>query len=1037
MLVTRPSCGLILLTAILGMAATVTGEQPTELRQTPLTPSDSLQQIELLAGNHSRLLAHEPQVVDPVEVAFDDAGRMWVVEMRDYPFAIGEQLHGQIVVLSDNDGDGEFESSQVFADHLDMPTGLALWKEGVVATVAGQLIYLTDTDGDGRADHTQVWLEGFSKENEQLRANHPRLGPDGWWYIACGLRGGAVQLGPELRGAAPAAPVDIGSRDVRFHLASKTIELVTGPAQFGLTFDGIGSRIFCSNRNPATQVMFEQADLVGNPLAGLAASIVDVVPAGDNSHVYPLVNAWVTSHLHSGQFTAACGVFARGLNDGRTDIFTCEPTGSLVHRQRSKRVGTRLIPDAEQQVPEGHEWLASRDAWFRPVNVTVAPDAAMVIVDMHRAVIEHPAWVPEELKQRPDERWGNQAGRIVSIDSTTQLSDVWRELRERPLRTREDVELVRLIGSENLWLRQTSERLLFERAATTPGESASGPQLSSANIDALQQLVADTSLPPDARCTALRLAVLLSASPASSGGSDSPGSGSRKDFGPLPTGERELSMVALRLSRQSPQAASVNPDELLNLASSSSEPGVRFEAWLCLGAQVGSGAWHATQADLEGVARAWAQDGDAYLFMAAASGLREQPGQLLQSWLSTLDQGSHLNEAATAQVPQIARGLVAATLRKAESTGGSNSADSNSADQVESLKPVVAQIVQLLNEPQLAKSLAANMSAPLAALECLRPIVKHPKLRTLVESSTWEQLAKLVENDALPITLRVSAVALLTDSPQSDTPERLAQMVARATAPELTGPLLQAWCAVAGDAPNADLLNRLASASPQLQRILLPLIAASGKRLELLARQLDAGQLTPGQLGVAELTKLVERASGETKSQLQQQLSRIANSNRAQVVEQYKTCLTLEPDVQRGVELFRKHCASCHRVGDIGVDIGPKISDSRTKKPLELLTAILDPNLAIDNNFFRFVVLTEDGRVIEGIIAEETADAVVIRGQDDRRELIRREDIATMKATGVSLMPEGLEAQIDPQAMADIIGFVKGWRYLDGAVPVN
>ena len=1029
MLAHRFSCGLALLTSVVVLAAPLQGEQPAELRQTPLAPADSLQLIELLDGNHVRLLAHEPQVVDPVEVAFDDAGRMWVVEMRDYPFAIGEQPRGQIVVLSDNDGDGEFESSQVFADHLDMPTGLALWKEGVVATVAGQLIYLTDTDGDGRADHTQVWLEGFSKENEQLRANHPRLGPDGWWYIACGLRGGKVQLGPAMRGDAPAAPLDIGSRDVRFHLATKTIELVTGPAQFGLTFDGIGSRILCSNRNPATQVIFEQADLVGNPLAGLAPSVVDVVPAGDSSHVFPLVNAWVTSHLHAGQFTAACGVFAHGLDDDRTDIYTCEPTGSLVHRQRSKRMGTRLVPDADLQVPEGHEWLASHDAWFRPVNVTVAPDGAMVIVDMHRAVIEHPDWVPEELKQRPDERWGDQAGRIVSVSSATQLSDVWRELRDKPLGTRDDAELVQLIGSDNLWLRQTSERLLLQRAATEASASASGSRTLHANIDALQTLLADTSLTPDARCTALRLAVLLAAN-----ATRSPIDIARLLAADLSqTGQCELAIVALRLSRQFPQVISVHPDELLKLVSQSSDGGVRFEAWLCLGAQMGSDAWQATQADLDEVARAWVQDGDPYLLMAAASGLRAQPARLLQSWLSTLAQGTKIKSAAVVQVPQIARGLMAAALRKAES--------SHNGDSETGLKTVLELIVQLLREPSIAKSVSENGTengvAQLAALECLQPIAKHPKLRTLVESSTWEQLSKLVENDSLPLRLRVAAIAVLADSPQSDTSERLGEMVARATAPELIGPLLQAWCAVGGEAPDAVLLDRLASASPQLQRVLLPLIAASDKRLGLLAQQLEAGQLTPGQFGVAELTKLVERASEKTKSQLQQQLSRIANSNRFQVVEQYKKCLALEPDMQRGVELFRKHCASCHRVGDIGVDVGPNISDSRTKQPLELLTAILEPNLAIDNNFFRFVVLTEDGRVIEGIIAEETADAVVIRGQDDRRELIRREDIAAMKATGVSLMPEGFEAQIDPQAMADLIGFIKGWRYMDGAVPVN
>ncbi|MEO8271486.1 MAG: hypothetical protein ABI557_17315, partial [Aureliella sp.] len=660
-----------------------------------------------------------------------------------------------------------------------------------------------------------------------------RLGPDGWWYIACGLRGGAVQLGPELRGDAPQAPLSIGSRDVRFHLATKTIELVTGPAQFGLTFDGLGQRIFCSNRNPATQVVLEQADLAGNPLAGLAPSVADVVPAGEISHVYPLVNAWVTSHLHSGQFTAACGVFARGLNDGRTDIFTCEPTGSLVHRQRSKRLGNRLVPDADQQVPEGHEWLASRDAWFRPVNVTAAPDDAIVVVDMHRAVIEHPDWVPEELKHRPDERWGDQAGRILAVGPATRWSDIWRELRDRPLRTRHDTELVELVGSGNLWLRQTSQRLLLERAATTASASASGSQLPNATIEALQKLVADSSLTPDARTAALRLAVLLTVPPASKDGADavetaSPGH-QHSLFAVAPlletdlsqVGQCELAMVALRVSRQYPAILSVHPDELLKMACGSSERGVRFEAWLCLGHRVEGDSWRAAREQLDEVTQAWALDGDPYMLMAAASGLREQPDELLQSWLSTLAQAPRISEAAVAQVPQIARGLMAATLREAES----QQKDGSSGD-VESLKSVIDQIVQLVSETSVAQSLSAREAAPLAALECLQPIARQPKLRSLIDSSTWEQLVKLVENDALRLRLRVAAIALLADSPQSDMPDRLSQLVVRATDPELTGALLQAWCAVGGDAPNALLLERLASASPQLQRTLLPLIAA-------------------------------------------------------------------------------------------------------------------------------------------------------------------------------------------------------------------
>ncbi len=1025
------TCCWIAGSAIFGDAR-LAAQPPSEARRAPLPPAESLEMIALAEGEQARMLAHEPQIVDPVEAVFDDAGQMWVVQMPDYPFRVKEQPQGRIVVLSDLDGDGLYDNSQVFADQLEMPTGIALWKDGAVATVAGKLVYLRDSDGDGRADETQVWLEGFKQDNEQLRANHPRLGPDGWWYIACGLRGGAVQLGPELRGDAPAAPLEIGSRDVRFHLATKTIELITGPAQFGLVFDGLGQRLFCSNRNPAVQVIFEQADLNGNPLAGLAPSIVDVVPAGDDSRVYPLVDAWVTSHLHSGQFTAACGVFARGPADGATDIYTCEPTGSLVHRQRSTRVGTRLTPAAEQLDPAGREWLASRDAWFRPVNVGLAPDGGLIVVDMHRAVIEHPQWVPEELKQRPDERWGDNAGRIVWVGSEQHSSNVWRELRDRPLKGRTDAELLELVGSDNPWLRQTASRLLLERDA----KSASQP---------LQRMAADTSLPTNARCDSLRLASLLSQ-----------GESTNIDVAPfldadlsLPS-QQALAMVALSISQRG-ETASAHPDKLLELATAAPSSGVRFAAWLCLGAaaersdeaKAEASGQPIDAAHVDAVTKSWLQDGDRYVLMAAASGLRDQPAALLQSWLRGLAQSSDINLSAAEQVPHIARALTAATLRQSaallEQSAGQDKATQPAAQLSDQLTQIIHTASQAISQSAAVQAgtpaSAGQRALRLAALECLQPIAKHAQLKSQLAPELWENLATLAEDPAQAMGMRVAAIALLADSPRQDTSQRLSQMVSATADPDLTGPLLQAWCAIRGDAPNSLLIERLTSATPQLQRELLPLVASSETRLGLLAEQMQTGQITAGQIGVAELTKLVARATGDAKAQLQKQLSLIANSDRAQAVELYKSSLALEPNVQRGLEVFRKHCASCHRVGEVGVDVGPNISDSRTKQPLELLTSILNPNLAIDNNYFRYVVLTEDGRVIEGIIAEETADALVIRGQDDRRELIRREDIDTMKATGVSLMPDGLEAQIDPQSMADLIGFIKGWRYMDGAVP--
>ena len=251
-------------------------------RSTALSPAESLASIEIEQGFAIKIIAHEPQVIDPVDAAFDDSGRLWVVEMRDYPYATSDSPSGCVRILSDEDLDGHFEKSVVFADRLDMPTGLALWKDGAVITLAGQVVWFRDTDGDSKSDTQQVWIEGFARENEQLRANHPRLGPDGWWYIASGLRGGNVIAGPDFR-KPDDQPITLGSRDVRFNPQTKQLEAITGPAQFGLCFDSIGNRIFCSNRNPAVMVLFEQEDLVGNPLAGLIPSVVDLIPAGEQS----------------------------------------------------------------------------------------------------------------------------------------------------------------------------------------------------------------------------------------------------------------------------------------------------------------------------------------------------------------------------------------------------------------------------------------------------------------------------------------------------------------------------------------------------------------------------------------------------------------------------------------------------------------------------------------------------------------------------------------------------------------------------------
>ena len=136
----------------------------------------------------------EPLVIDPVAMAFDEHGRMWVAENRAYPKVAPDVYKGQIALLEDKDQDGYYEKRTTFATGLAYPNGVLPWEGGVIVTDAPDVLFMKDTDGDGKCDVRQVLLTGFdTKRSTQLRVNDPTLGPDGWIYLAGGLSGGRVK----------------------------------------------------------------------------------------------------------------------------------------------------------------------------------------------------------------------------------------------------------------------------------------------------------------------------------------------------------------------------------------------------------------------------------------------------------------------------------------------------------------------------------------------------------------------------------------------------------------------------------------------------------------------------------------------------------------------------------------------------------------------------------------------------------------------------------------------------------------------------
>jgi putative heme-binding domain-containing protein len=143
----------------------------------------------------------------------------------------------------------------------------------------------------------------------------------------------------------------------------------------------------------------------------------------------------------------------------------------------------------------------------------------------------------------------------------------------------------------------------------------------------------------------------------------------------------------------------------------------------------------------------------------------------------------------------------------------------------------------------------------------------------------------------------------------------------------------------------------------------------------------------------------------------------------------------MEADAIRGREVFKKTCAACHSVAGIGVRVGPDISDTRTKTPEMLLTDILNPNASIDGNSVSYTVRTLDGKLLTGLIASESDSGITLKGENDKTDTILRADIEEIRSSGLSLMPEGLEKNMTVQELADVIRFLKDWRYLDGQTP--
>ncbi len=382
----------------------------------PKSPEASLQSIRVGPDLRVELVAAEPLVIDPVSIQFGPDGKTWVVEMHDFPLGLrgGYEPGGRIVFLEDTNRDGFPDKRTVFLDGLPFPSGVTVWRKGVLICAAPDILYAEDSDGDGRADERRSLFSGFATTNYQARVNSLAYGIDGWVHGANGLIGGRIVS------FAGGESVDIRGRDFRINPDTGAFETLAGLTQHGRVRDDWGNWFGCDNGTLLRHYPLTDHYLRRNPHVSPPSPGVALATYPDANRVFPVSQPLerFNDPSHMNRVTSGCGLgLYRDTLLGKGfygDAFVCEPVHNLVRRLKLQPKGVTF----SAYRPEGKtapEFLSSNDNWFRPAEIRTGPDGGLWVVDMYRFLVEHPRWIQPDRLARIDTRAGSDRGRIYRV----------------------------------------------------------------------------------------------------------------------------------------------------------------------------------------------------------------------------------------------------------------------------------------------------------------------------------------------------------------------------------------------------------------------------------------------------------------------------------------------------------------------------------------------------------------------------------------------------------------------------------------------
>ncbi|MCS7159643.1 MAG: c-type cytochrome [Gemmatales bacterium] len=984
--------------------------QPLIAPSEALSPQEQQKRFRLPPGFAMQLVASEPDIQKPINLAFDARGRLWVSHTVEYPFPAAEENTARdgITILEDFGADGRARKITRFADKLNIPIGVLPLGEGRQAIVWSipHIWKLTDTDGDGRADKREVLAGPFEFVDTHGNQNAFRLGLDGWVYACHGFRNHSRV---QLRGQGPVVVEMHSGHTYRFRPDGSAIAIWThGQVNpFGMCFDRWLNQYTADCHSRPITMLLPGAfyESFGKPHDGLG------------------FGPEMTRHSHGS--TGIAGIayydaeeFPAEYRDG---FFVGNPVTGVVHWDKPTWRGSS--PWVEKPV----DFVRCEDLWFRPVDLQLGPEGALYVADFYNCIIGH---YEVDLRHPRRDRFRGRIWRIVYVGETgsprlarprdlTQLNcdELIRELANpnHTVRTWATHQLVERFGIEALPKLQTQAHSPLQQAHAVWVFLRTGQlhQIPLTRIAASESLVQVHYLRALAR--------------------QETWSAEQRAFV-----QQCLTASHPMVRRAAAETASLHPDldlthSLLAALAVVPDQDVQLRHMLRIALRNHLQLPHSLKTL---ASRSWSREQLRWL-ADVAGGVKPD---MRIGWILYLLQQSDLEPAAWPPlIRQLAQLGTDADLQQALTSLRKRVGED--ADQEQVVLAAMAEGWRLRRAYPKTQAAWINWPAEFtqrvmrqfSAATSTRLALALTWIELLDMQQFWPQTLALWQERQQPVEVREAAgraawrlhpaktrPALQTVLLHGEEPNRLRLWAAEQ--------LIRNW-----QASDAQLfLTALALAPAELQNQLAQEMAGHPLAATVLLQAVDQGKASPR---LFQHPPIIQRLRAHNRSDWNQrieewlkQLPSADESIRRTLERRVRSFDPQRADAQRGRAVFGKHCANCHRVGQEGNNIGPKLDGIGNRGVDRLAEDVLDPNRNVDEAYRLTVLLMRDGRTLSGLKLRDQGEHIVFADHQGKEFVVARGDIERMQVSPLSPMPANFHEAIPDSEFADLLAYLRSLR---------